>query len=89
MYKYLYLYFWSLCFLKKYETRSEPLANTITVEEIYQKNRRAFSEPAIITQCVCLILFFLFICEEMHLHSFCVIEEDAGESVQPSVKAGL
>lgn len=40
--------------------------------------------------CVCLILFFLFICEEMHLHLFCVIEEeDAGESVQPSVKAGL
>lgn len=50
MYKYLYLYFWSLCFLKKYKPRSEPLANTITVEEIYQKNRRAFSEPAIITQ---------------------------------------
>lgn len=40
------------------------------------------------TSCVCLILF-LFICEEMHLHLFCVIEEDAGESVQPSVKAGL
>lgn len=40
--------------------------------------------------CVRLILFFLFICEEMHLHLFCVIEEDdAGESVQPSVKAGL
>lgn len=39
---------------------------------------------------VSLALFSLFVCEEMLLHLFCVIEEgDAGESVQPWVREGI